>query len=699
MKDRLRLTDFMSIFLAFLIITLIAAGAFLGYVFHDEIKRGRLRQESEAQACVQRVGDYLDGLIRDEILLGESAASANWAIKLNSNSDVFDSEFTFYWQKNVQDNFLFRPVGLDNTVARRGMIFRQRDLAVSRTHWGDAEFFVGTLGVPRTLRGQTLLRIYACTLPTQIECVDEQGQNYLGRSLLFITPLKSTAHTEPQVFLCTLLNASNILKNVQAMLPSGAVHFSLVNRESGCVLLESGALRDTGGVQIEREILNTPWTAVFKVSTAEMYISQQALIRYLMIFAAMMLVGVLLSWALARWTYRPLRQLLRKVTGNPDDNNAYTTLNHSIDAMLERRREDQQAAAVRQLLMGYFEAGERVEELVSFRDDMYFRVMILSNGERRPVSGSFLQGARATLRSEEGVSWQTSEMLDGGLALILGAQTREQVHAASNRLQSLLEEEYWEVSLFFGSIAEGLVGISVSYQEARGKQFYLHRTQAHYYFPFDWESQLLGAIRQGRMNVAEEIIANLRQENEKALLAGRMQREGILQLFNHLLSDLQRCVCESGLDEELLAPLAELSTSGSFAEMWEILLQGVRRLDEALREQRGRVSTLDQRIVEYIQQHFDQPDLSITTLQEAFGISSATTINKSIRKLTGQTFQACLIKCRLDRAKELMQDRSLKISTIARQVGYENEYSFRRSFQRYTGCKVQDYQQSLTEES
>lgn len=63
--------------------------------------------------------------------------------------------------------------------------------------------------------------------------------------------------------------------------------------------------------------------------------------------------------------------------------------------------------------------------------------------------------------------------------------------------------------------------------------------------------------------------------------------------------------------------------------------------------------------------------------------------------MTGQTFQACLIRCRLDRAKELMQDRTLKISAIAQQVGYENEYSFRRSFLRYTGVKVQEYQQSL----
>ena len=59
---------------------------------------------------------------------------------------------------------------------------------------------------------------------------------------------------------------------------------------------------------------------------------------------------------------------------------------------------------------------------------------------------------------------------------------------------------------------------------------------------------------------------------------------------------------------------------------------------------------------------------------------------------TGQTFQACLIRFRMDRAKELVNDPKLRIADVARMVGYENESSFRRTFQRYTGCRVQDYQ-------
>ena len=46
----------------------------------------------------------------------------------------------------------------------------------------------------------------------------------------------------------------------------------------------------------------------------------------------------------------------------------------------------------------------------------------------------------------------------------------------------------------------------------------------------------------------------------------------------------------------------------------------------------------------------------------------------------------------MDRAKELVNDPKLRIADVARMVGYENESSFRRTFQRYTGCRVQDYQ-------
>ena len=340
--------------------------------------------------------------------------------------------------------------------------------------------------------------------------------------------------------------------------------------------------------------------------------------------------------------------------------------------------------------MGCFEGGERLEELVQFRDSMYFRVMILSSEENRQMDDGVLQCVYQELQRGEQVSWQASEMLDGGVALILAAGTEERVRAASKRVQGLLEGEYWSVFLFFGEILYGLIGVSVSYQEARRKQFYLHHGMPRYYFPFDWESQLLDALRKGRLNVAEDILVNLRQENEKALQAGKMDQEDMMQMFNCLTSDLQRCVREMGRGDGLPVALTELHTSGNLEEMWGILLDGIRQM--SVPAPQGSADSLDQQIVDYIQQHFDQPELSITTLQEAFGISSATTINKYIRRLTGQTFQACLIRFRMDRAKELVNDPKLRIADVARMVGYENESSFRRTFQRYTGCRVQDYQ-------
>ncbi len=689
MKERLRLNDFLSIYLAFLIASLAIGGMFLVYVFRDEVSRGQRRVEQETEESASRVADYLSGLIRDEILLGEYARSTTWAVKLSSDTDIFNEEFTYSWKKSIHENTLFRPVGLDNTVCSRGMLFRRKNLAVSRNYWGEPQHYLTTLGVPRALREQALSEILACRMPDQVECFNEQGASCFGRNILFIIPLKPSVYLEPQVYLCTVFNAQNILKRVESMLPEGVTHFSLLNDESGSVLMDFAA-GGQGQNRLEKTIFNTPWRAVFEVDLGRLYISPSAMLRHLALFGALMLAGAALSYLLARLTYRPLRQLLRKVNGNPNDKNAFLTLNHSIDSMLERRQEDQKAAAIRQLLMGCFEGGERLEELVQFRDSMYFRVMILSSEENRQMDDGVLQCVYQELQRGEQVSWQASEMLDGGVALILAAGTEERVRAASKRVQGLLEGEYWSVSLFFGEILYGLIGVSVSYQEARRKQFYLHHGMPRYYFPFDWESQLLDALRKGRLNVAEDILVNLRQENEKALQAGKMDQEDMMQMFNCLTSDLQRCVREMGRGDGLPVALTELHTSGNLEEMWGILLDGIRQM--SVPAPQGSADSLDQQIVDYIQQHFDQPELSITTLQEAFGISSATTINKYIRRLTGQTFQACLIRFRMDRAKELVNDPKLRIADVARMVGYENESSFRRTFQRYTGCRVQDYQ-------
>ena len=173
-----------------------------------------------------------------------------------------------------------------------------------------------------------------------------------------------------------------------------------------------------------------------------------------------------------------------------------------------------------------------------------------------------------------------------------------------------------------------------------------------------------------------------------------MSDSDMMLLINHVASDIRRSVQELGLGESALPLLNQISAGSTYEEMWALLHEAASEICSCIHQRQEMGGDVDKRIVAYIDEHFTDANMGITVLQEQFGLS-ANTINKSIRALTGQTFSPYLIQRRMEKAKELLRDPNLKIPTIAQMVGYDNDYSFRRTFLRYTGRKVQEYREEM----
>lgn len=83
-------------------------------------------------------------------------------------------------------------------------------------------------------------------------------------------------------------------------------------------------------------------------------------------------------------------------------------------------------------------------------------------------------------------------------------------------------------------------------------------------------------------------------------------------------------------------------------------------------------------IVKYIQEHLK--DVTITDLQNTFHYNEDY-FNRLIKKITGKTFQQLRLHLRLERAKDLIENTTISIDDISRQVGYENLGYFYKNFQ------------------
>jgi len=98
--------------------------------------------------------------------------------------------------------------------------------------------------------------------------------------------------------------------------------------------------------------------------------------------------------------------------------------------------------------------------------------------------------------------------------------------------------------------------------------------------------------------------------------------------------------------------------------------------------------------VDYINEHFTDPDLSMTQLAARFGISTAK-LSMSFKELTQITPSDYLLMLRMERAKELLAGTEETIKDVSAAVGYYDSSGFIRRFKQYASITPLQYRHSL----
>ena len=93
--------------------------------------------------------------------------------------------------------------------------------------------------------------------------------------------------------------------------------------------------------------------------------------------------------------------------------------------------------------------------------------------------------------------------------------------------------------------------------------------------------------------------------------------------------------------------------------------------------------------MEYIEENYGE-DLSLDTLADHFKLSK-TYINRLLKNYSGKSFLEILLKCRMEKAEDLIAQGEHKIYEIAEMVGYHDQSYFIRVFKRYYGVTPNVY--------
>ena len=111
--------------------------------------------------------------------------------------------------------------------------------------------------------------------------------------------------------------------------------------------------------------------------------------------------------------------------------------------------------------------------------------------------------------------------------------------------------------------------------------------------------------------------------------------------------------------------------------------------EEAAPEENDEIS----QVVHYMEEHFSDPEISITALAESLELST-TRFSLSFKEKMGMSPLDYLTLLRVEHAKELLASTELTIRDVSAQVGYYDSGSFTRRFKQITGETPLQYRRS-----
>lgn len=106
----------------------------------------------------------------------------------------------------------------------------------------------------------------------------------------------------------------------------------------------------------------------------------------------------------------------------------------------------------------------------------------------------------------------------------------------------------------------------------------------------------------------------------------------------------------------------------------------------------GDGTVLVHKVTEYIDDHYQDPELSIGRVASMFHINP-TYLSKRMKQEIGQSFLDYVTELRIAKAKEILDDinSNIKIGDLAIKVGYKSQYYFSRVFKNRVGSSPLEY--------
>lgn len=219
------------------------------------------------------------------------------------------------------------------------------------------------------------------------------------------------------------------------------------------------------------------------------------------------------------------------------------------------------------------------------------------------------------------------------------------------------------------------------------------------HYPFELERRLLQSMQaQNR----EETQKYLNELLGAILFTNGGQIERVKTRLYELLVLMSREAIHSGADpdrtlqlnQEYLQKLMEFRTLDSLCLWLSDALNSL--MQELFTYADSKHANLLHRCVQYIGEHYSEPITLTTVAREVYLTPSY--LCRVFKREAGVTFHEYLNRVRVNKAKELLRDRDLRLTDISLMVGFTDQSYFTKVFKRLTGTLPRAYREKVLDE-
>lgn len=232
--------------------------------------------------------------------------------------------------------------------------------------------------------------------------------------------------------------------------------------------------------------------------------------------------------------------------------------------------------------------------------------------------------------------------------------------------------------------------------DGRGTVYFVEDTvgsTGNYYFPVNFRERLKRCLLKQEKDEIHQLLFDVYKTNSDMAGTPEMYR-ALIDEFHLAVIKTLREITELNTVHLNIEKYTGLATLQDIFDYYDAALLSVTDALQDQAKQAEEDSRLEEDIVNYIETHYCDADLSLQSLTDRFNVSNKY-LSLLCKERFGVTYLQYIQTKRIHKAAELLRDKQYSLTEVSTMCGYTNQLTFRRNFKSIIGENPSSYQEKL----